>query len=275
MTLSVDIRHQFGDFSLEAAFQAKSGVTAIFGHSGSGKTSIVNAVAGLFRPDHGRITLDGEVLFDHSNGGTKPTHLRQLGYVFQDGRLFPHLTVRQNLEYPARFQKTPATATDMEAIVSLLGLVPLLTRRPGRLSGGEKQRVAIGRALLSKPRMLLLDEPLAALDLDRRAEVLPYLARLRDETELPILYVSHARSEVRALANQVVVMKAGRVSDFGPVAEVLGRGGAGPTTAIPMTSASITFGEARFSRAAFVRMISDATTPTRLAAVDGMRSSRL
>ncbi len=235
MSLSVDIRHQFGGFTLETAFEAKSGVTAIFGHSGSGKTSVVNAVAGLFRPDEGRISWDGKVLFDGTKGKSTPPYLRKMGYVFQDGRLFPHLTVKQNLAYPGRFLKEPAKARESDAIIALLGLDSLLDRRPGRLSGGEKQRVAIGRALLAKPNMLLLDEPLAALDLDRRSEVLPYLARIRDETELPILYVSHARSEVRALASHVVILKGGRVSADGTVGEVLGRGGAGPTTTLQVT----------------------------------------
>jgi len=228
MSLDVQITHRAGDFSLEVAFRADEGVTALFGVSGSGKTSVVNAVAGLLKPDSGRIQLGGEVFLDTQTGIFRPPHERHLGYVFQDGRLFPHLTVRQNLAYPGRFLDDPPSTDDVAAIVALLGLGELLDRRPGRLSGGEKSRVAIGRALLSKPAALLMDEPLASLDTGRREELLPYLARLRDETGLPILYVSHARAEVRALANRVVVLTAGRVTAHGPVGEVLGRGGAGP-----------------------------------------------
>lgn len=234
MSLSVDIRHRKGDFTLEVSFEARGGVTALFGASGAGKTTVVNAVAGLMQPDRGRIALGERVFFDSEAGIFQPPHLRGMGYVFQEGRLFPHLTVAQNLAYPGRYLAEPPTPAETGAIVSLLGIGALMDRRPGRLSGGETQRVAIGRALLAKPSMLLLDEPLAALDGDRRAEVLPYLARLRDETRLPILYVSHARAEVRALATHVVVLTAGRVTAEGHVGEVLGRGGAGPIITIPV-----------------------------------------
>lgn len=236
MSLSVNIRHRVGDFDLQVSFQTEGGVTALFGASGSGKSTVINAVAGLIRPDEGQVLFQEHVLSDSVTGTHVPSHLRGMGYVFQEGRLFPHLTIRQNLKYPGRFLERKVSPQDFDAIVALLGIEGLLDRRPGRLSGGEKQRVAIGRALLAKPRLLLMDEPLAALDRDRRSEVLPYLARLRDETMVPILYVSHSRAEVRALANQVVVLEAGRVSADGSAGEVLGRGGAGPMVHLDVTS---------------------------------------
>ncbi len=251
MNIRVDITHRFQDFTLDAAFEAGGGVTAIFGASGAGKTTLVNAVAGLLRPDRGRIEVGGRVFLDTEAGIDVPVTLRDLGYVFQDGRLFPHLTVRQNLAYASRFKRPPAKPTDIEAIIALLGIEDILGRRPAALSGGEKQRVAIGRALLAKPRLLLLDEPLASLDMDRRAEVLPYLARLRDEARLPILYVSHARAEVRALASTVVVLAAGRVTSQGPVGQVLGRGGAGPGVTLPVSGQGpVSSGLVRLSTAA-------------------------
>ena len=251
MNIRVDITHRFRDFTLDAAFEAGGGVTAIFGASGAGKTTLVNAVAGLLRPDRGRIEVGGRVFLDTEAGIDVPVTLRELGYVFQDERLFPHLTVRQNLAYASRFKRPPANPTEFEAIIAMLGIEGILGRRPAALSGGEKQRVAIGRALLAKPRLLLLDEPLASLDMDRRAEVLPYLARLRDEAGLPIIYVSHARAEVRALASTVVVMAGGRVTSQGPVGQVLGRGGAGPGVTLPVSGQGpVTAGMVRLSTAA-------------------------
>jgi molybdate transport system ATP-binding protein len=220
MTLSVALQHQFSGFTLDAAFEAPEGVTALFGRSGSGKSTLVNAVAGLLRPDRGRITLDGSVLLDTGLGRMLPPHRRRMGYVFQDGRLFPHLTVRQNLAY-GRWFAPKGQGAGMGRIVDLLGIGPLLDRRPGALSGGEKQRVAIGRAILSNPRLLLMDEPLAALDEARKAEILPYLERLRDEVRLPILYVSHSVAEVARLATTVILMEAGRVTASGPATELL------------------------------------------------------
>jgi molybdate transport system ATP-binding protein len=229
MTLSVDIAHSFGGFALAMAFEAPPGVTAIFGRSGSGKTTAVNAVAGLLRPDRGRIALDGRVLFDAAQGIALPVHRRRVGYVFQDARLFPHLSVRQNLLYGRRFAPRAARAGDgLERVVEMLGIGTLLARRPGALSGGERSRVAIGRALLAAPRILLLDEPLAALDDERKAEILPYLERLRDETRIPILYVSHALAEVARLATTLVVIERGRVLHAGPAAAVLSDPGAVP-----------------------------------------------
>lgn len=220
MTLSVALQHRFADFTLDAAFEAPEGVTALFGRSGSGKSTLVNAVAGLLRPDKGRIMLDGTVLLDTELGRMLPPQRRRMGYVFQDGRLFPHMTVRQNLLY-GRWFAPKGQGAAIGRIVDLLGIGALLDRRPGGLSGGEKQRVAIGRAILSNPRLLLMDEPLAALDEARKAEILPYLERLRDEVRLPILYVSHSVAEVARLATTVILMEAGRVTAQGPAIEML------------------------------------------------------
>jgi len=220
--LEVDIEHRLGDFALDIHFQAGRGLTALFGRSGAGKTSVVNAVAGLLRPRRGRIVMDGSVLLETERGIQIPTHLRRVGYVFQEGRL--HLTVRQNLLFgrwfaPARERR----AANLDVVVDLLGIAALLDRRPGRLSGGEKQRVAIGRALLASPRLLLMDEPLASLDARRKDEILPYLERLRDEATVPIVYVSHSIAEVTRLATRIVLISAGRVHAVGPVQEVMGR----------------------------------------------------
>ncbi|MCL7465683.1 molybdenum ABC transporter ATP-binding protein [Phaeovulum sp. NW3] len=220
MTLSVDLHHRLPGFALQVAFEAPPGVTVLFGHSGSGKSTVINAVAGLLRPDRGRIALDGTVLLDTGAGVMLPPHRRRMGYVFQDGRLFPHLSVRQNLLY-GRWFAPRVPGAELDRVVDMLGIGPLLARRPGALSGGEKQRVAIGRAILSNPRLLLMDEPLAALDEARKAEILPYLERLRDEWRLPILYVSHSVAEVARLATTVVLLDGGRVVATGPAAAVL------------------------------------------------------
>lgn len=221
MTLTVQIRHRLGEFCLDAGFDAEGGVTALFGRSGSGKTSLVRAIAGLVRPDEGRIVLDGDVLVDSKRGIFIPRHRRRFGYVFQEARLFPHLSVQGNLTYGRWFAPRGAVPESLERVVALLGIGHLLDRRPANLSGGERQRVAIGRALLSAPRLLLMDEPLAALDEERKAEILPYLERLRDETRVPIVYVSHAVHEVAQLADRVVAMSGGRVTAVGPVSDVL------------------------------------------------------
>lgn len=222
MTLSVALAHAFPGFRLDLAFEAPPGVTALFGPSGSGKTTVVNAVAGLLRPDRGRVVVDGTVLLDTARGIALPPHRRGAGYVFQEGRLLPHLTVRQNLLYGRWFAPRDRPGPELGEVVDLLGLGALLRRRPAALSGGERSRVALGRALMSKPRVLLLDEPLAALDDARKAEILPYLERLRDDTRLPILYVSHSRAEVARLAGTVVHMEAGRVVGIGPAASLAG-----------------------------------------------------
>ncbi len=216
--LSVDVEKKLGDVSIRAKFEAPDGVTALFGPSGSGKTSIVNMVAGLMTPDRGRIEVNGTVLFDSSTGFSHPPHRRGIGYVFQDGRLFPHMTVARNLDYGRRMYRLPHD-TDAEArIVALLDIARLLDRRPGNLSGGERQRVAIGRALLMRPRLLLLDEPLASLDAKRKREIFPYLLRLRDETAVPMIYVSHQPGEVRRIATTVVRIDDGNVTNVGSTA---------------------------------------------------------
>ncbi len=211
--IEVDVRKRLGDFTLDAAFEAPEGVTALFGKSGSGKTSLINAIAGLLRPDDGRIAVGDDVLFDRARRVDIPAWRRRVGYVFQDARLFPHMSVARNLAYGGRH--------DRDHVIEMLGLEALLDRRPAALSGGERQRVALGRALMSGPRLLLMDEPLSALDEARKAEILPWLERLRDEVRLPILYVSHATSEVARLATTVVVFENGRVLRAGAVAEVL------------------------------------------------------
>jgi molybdate transport system ATP-binding protein len=222
--LELSVEHQFENFRLNAEFSAPSGqVTALFGRSGSGKTSLINIVAGLLRPDRGRVALDGQVLFDTAMGVYLPPEKRCIGYVFQDARLFPHLTVRSNLTYgmkkAARENPTRRLST-FDDVVALLDLDGLLDRKPGRLSGGEASRVGIGRALLASPKLLLLDEPLASLDAERKGEILPYLERLRSEVRLPMIYVSHAFEEVVRLATRLVVLDKGRVMAQGPVRDI-------------------------------------------------------
>jgi molybdate transport system ATP-binding protein len=221
--LEVDIEHRLGAFDLDIHFRSGRGLTALFGRSGAGKTSVVNAIAGLVRPNRGRIVVDEAVLLDTERGICSPTHRRGVGYVFQEGRLFPHLTVRHNLLFGRWFAPGGTRSARIEDVVELLGIGPLLDRRPGRLSGGEKQRVAIGRALLARPRLLLMDEPLASLDARRKDEILPYLERLRDQANVPIIYVSHSVAEVTRLATTIVLISDGRVHAVGPVQEVMGR----------------------------------------------------
>ena len=222
MSLEVDIEHARDSFRLQVRFAAQPGVTALFGRSGSGKTSLVDIVGGLIRPDRGRIAVDGQVMVDTARGIFVPKHRRRVGYVFQDSRLFPHLSVRQNLLYGRWFARGPdGAAGDLGSVVDLLGIGRLLDRRPDSLSGGEKQRVAIGRALLARPLLLLMDEPLASLDESRRAEIMPYIERLRDEAGVPILYVSHSVAEVARLATTVVILSEGKVATVGPVQDVL------------------------------------------------------
>ncbi len=220
--LEVALHHGFAGFDLDLAFDAGAGITALFGRSGAGKTTVIDAVAGLLRPEAGRVVLDGRVLFDSAAGIWVPPHRRRLGYVFQDARLFPHLTVEQNLMFGARFAPRGSSGAGFDDVVALLGLDGLLGRAPARLSGGEKQRVALGRALLSHPRMLLMDEPLASLDGPRKQEILPYLERLRDgDLCLPILYVSHAVDEVARLADRLVLLQDGRLRAQGALFDVM------------------------------------------------------
>jgi molybdate transport system ATP-binding protein len=219
--LRVDVEKRFGDFHLAAKFAGGGKVTALFGASGAGKTTIVNMIAGLVRADRGRIMLDDTVLFDSAERTDVPAHRRHIGYVFQEGRLFPHLSVAHNLDYGRWMNGLPFDAAEQDRVVRLLDIRHLLDRRPGKLSGGERQRVAIGRALLTKPRLLLLDEPLASLDAARKGEILPYLERLRDESGVPMVYVSHQADEVRRIAGTVVRLEGGRVTAVGGV-ELLG-----------------------------------------------------
>ncbi len=215
--LAVDVQKQLGRLQLAVRFEAANGATALFGPSGAGKTSLVNMIAGLLTPDRGAIVLDGVALFDAKAGIDVPPHRRRIGYVFQEGRLFPHLNVRQNLDYGRRMSGVPRDAEEFARIVALLDIGHLLDRRPRLLSGGERQRIAVGRALLMRPRLLLLDEPLASLDTGHKREILPYLVRLRDEAKIPIVYVSHTPAEVRRIATTVVRLDAGRVVAVGGV----------------------------------------------------------
>jgi molybdate transport system ATP-binding protein len=209
--LVVDLHKAVGDLELAIAFESDGPVTGLFGPSGAGKTTLVNMIAGLVRPDSGRFRLGGEVLFDSESSIDVPAHRRRIGYVFQEGRLFPHMTVRKNLDYGRWMAGLPHDDAEFARIVAMLDIAPLLQRRPGKLSGGERQRVAIGRALMLKPRLLLLDEPLASLDPARKSEIMPYLLRLRDEAGIPMVYVSHYARELKRIANVVVRLDGGRV----------------------------------------------------------------
>jgi molybdate transport system ATP-binding protein len=213
--LRVDVSKQLGEFSLQASFASEGRVTGLFGASGAGKTSLINMIAGLLRPDRGSITIDHETLDDTAAGVHVPAHRRRIGYVFQDARLFPHLDVRQNLNYGRQMNRLADDPVERTRVTDLLDIGSLLNRRPGQLSGGERQRVALGRALLAQPRLLLLDEPLGSLDEERKVEILPYLVRLRDEAEVPMVYVSHDPGEMRQLATQIVMLRRGRVVAFG------------------------------------------------------------
>ena len=222
MSAEVAIRHRQGDFALEVAFTAASrGVTALFGPSGAGKTSIVRVLAGLTRPAQGRVVLEGRTVLDTEAGIFVPPEKRRAGLVFQDARLFPHMSVEKNLLFGWRRSTRRADAAEIARTVALLGLEPLLARAPKHLSGGEKSRVALGRALLASPDILLLDEPLASLDTGRRADILPWLERLRDIARMPIFYVSHSLDEVARLADRVVLLDAGRVTAEGSVFALL------------------------------------------------------
>jgi molybdate transport system ATP-binding protein len=221
--LEFDARFRAGGFALDAAFSAGAGITALFGRSGAGKSTVLNLIAGLSTPESGRIAVNGRELHDSGKGIHLPPHLRGVGYVFQEGRLLPHLTVRHNLLYGSFFKKKSKSVAGFEQAVELLGVGHLLERRPDALSGGEKQRVAIGRALLANPEILLFDEPLASLDAPRKAEILYYIERLRDEVRVPIVYVSHSLDEVVRLADTVVVLSEGKVLAAGSVREMTGR----------------------------------------------------
>ena len=222
--LSVNITQAFGSFRLETQFEVEEGsITAIFGKSGAGKTSTINAIAGLTRPDVGVIQIGNTTLFDQNLRINLPIYKRQIGYVFQDDRLFPHMTVRNNLIYGTPKNRDVANSINLTDITGLLELAPLLERRPRTLSGGEKQRVAIGRALLSNPKLLLMDEPLASIDVQHRFEILPFIQRVREKTGITIIYVTHALEEVIFIADQIILLSEGQVTAQGTVEEIMSR----------------------------------------------------
>ena len=224
MTIEVSVRKRLGGFALDVELScATDGIVALFGRSGAGKTSLVNMLAGLLRPDEGRVEIEGTTLFDSARGIDLPPERRRLGYVFQEGRLFPHLSVRGNLLFGARRAPAGDNGPAFDQVVALLGLEAHVERRPQELSGGEKQRVALGRALLAKPRLLLMDEPLASLDQPRKEEILPFIERLRDELALPIVYVSHAMQEIVRLADTLVLLSDGRIVEAGPIEALTSR----------------------------------------------------
>lgn len=224
MSLDIRIQHTTGSFSLDLALDLPAfGITALFGPSGSGKTTCLRAIAGLEKAARGRIEIHGELWQDDSANVFLPPHRRALGYVFQDAALFAHLSVEDNLAFGLRRIPPAQRQVRQEDVVELLGIGKLLRRFPDTLSGGEKSRVAIARALLTSPRLLLMDEPLAALDHERKQEILPYLERLHDELKIPLIYVSHAPDEVVRLADYLVVLQAGRALAAGPIGETLAR----------------------------------------------------
>lgn len=222
--LDIRIKRRQGDFLIDAAFRSEEvGVTALFGRSGAGKTSIINMVAGLARPDEGYIIVNGSCLFDSKLSVDVPPEKRRIGYIFQEGRLFPHLSVRSNLTYGMRLIPQASRYVHFDQVVELLGIEHLIDRRPAKLSGGEKQRVAIGRALLTSPSLLLMDEPLASLDGARKAELLPFIGRLSREFSIPILYVSHALEEILNLADAMVMLDSGRAIAVGSIEDLMSR----------------------------------------------------
>jgi len=221
--IDVDIALSRGAFHLVATFAADARVVALFGRSGSGKTTIIDAIAGIAKPSRGSIRVGGDVMFDAAAGIDVPPERRRIGYVFQDALLFPHLDVHANLLYGQRLRSADERFIAEDRVVELLGLGALLHRRVRTLSGGEQQRVAIGRALLAQPRVLLMDEPLASLDVARRVEILDYVERLRDEVRIPIVYVTHSVAEIARLADTVVVVSGGRCVAVGPAHDVIGR----------------------------------------------------
>jgi molybdate transport system ATP-binding protein len=219
VSLFVDVRQTFSSLQLDVRLELGNGLTALVGSSGSGKTTLLNIVAGVMRPERALVRVDKDVLADTAAGIWRPAYRRRIGYVFQEPRLFPHLTVRQNLLYGRWFRRGVSTDIAPDEVIGLLNLGPLLQRRPAKLSGGEKQRVALGRALLAAPRLLLLDEPLASVDREHRAEILPFLDRIRAEHALPAIYVTHTWSEVAGRADHVVHLRDGAVSFSGSVTE--------------------------------------------------------
>jgi len=228
VSLDVAVRHRLERIAIDVRLAAGSGLTAIVGPSGAGKTTLLHVIAGLIVPDEGTVVVGGDLLVDRARGVVVPPDRRRIGYVTQDSRLFPHLTVRQNLAYGRWFTAPERRRLGVDAVADMLDLGAFLARRPARLSGGERQRVALGRALVTSPRLLLLDEPLAAVDVGRRQEILPYLDRLRQELALPTIYVTHTLDEVRARAESIVTLGDGRVVDVTPGGAVQSRAAAGP-----------------------------------------------
>jgi len=226
--IDVDVEQQLGRFHLAVAFRAEAPIVGLFGRSGAGKTSVVNAIAGIATPRRGRIRINGTTLFDSAQRIDVPPEARRIAYVFQDALLFPHLDVQANLLYGQRLRPAAERFIEQDRVVDLLGLGPLLTRKTRALSGGEKQRVAIGRALLAQPRIMLLDEPLAALDTARKSEILAYIERLRDELHLPMVYVSHSVPEITRVADTIVLLADGKCVAVGDADEVLDRAHLGP-----------------------------------------------
>jgi molybdate transport system ATP-binding protein len=215
--LAVQVERQLGEFAVNVAFTSDTAATALFGPSGAGKTSVINMIVGLLKPERGRIVLGDDVLFDSATGINIPAWRRRIGYVFQEGRLFPHFSVRRNLDYGRWISGHPRDPKQISHVIGMLDVGHLLDRRPGKLSGGERQRVAVGRALLMQPRLLLLDEPLASLDVARKREILPYLERLRDDARVPLIYVSHNAAEIKHIASRVVRLDSGKVVETGGI----------------------------------------------------------
>ena len=215
--LAVQAEKQLGEFAVNVSFTSDTTATALFGPSGAGKTSVINMIAGLLKPERGRIVLGDDVLFDSATGINVPAWRRRIGYVFQEGRLFPHFSVKRNLDYSRWVSGHASDPRQLSNVIDLLNIGHLLDRRPGKLSGGERQRVAVGRALLMQPRLLLLDEPLASLDAARKHDILPYLERLRDEARVPLIYVSHNAAEIKRIASRVVRLDSGKVVETGGI----------------------------------------------------------
>lgn len=260
MTISVYIKHDWDTFTLDASFSTPAGITALFGRSGSGKTSIINAVAGLFTPQSAKINIGELCVFDTQKNINIAPHHRGIGYVFQNARLFPHMSVMKNLAYASRHGRAGAAPTDFDAIIDMLDIRPILHRNPAALSGGEQQRVAIARALLSSPRVLLMDEPLSALDEPRKAEILPYLERMRDTVKIPILYVSHSMAEVARLANHLVILDKGRITAEGPTQTILSDPGMVPFIGVRSAGASIDATIAEHEHDGLTRLLSSGGT---------------
>ncbi|BCT33807.1 molybdenum ABC transporter ATP-binding protein [Pseudomonas sp. BNK-6] len=224
MSIHVKLNLDYHDFALDLDLQLPGrGVTALYGHSGSGKTTCLRCIAGLEKAGRGRIQINDEIWQDSQRQLFIPPHKRSLGYVFQEASLFPHLSVQANLEFGLRRIPRQQRRVDMAQATELLGIGHLLQRHPQNLSGGERQRIGIARALLTSPRLLLMDEPLAALDSKRKGEILPYLERLHDELDIPVLYVSHSQDEVARLADHIVLLSDGRALASGPIGQTLAR----------------------------------------------------